>query len=244
MGRYLTGVILLLIALVPLHTASYLWRAHLVSQWRGAPARLAEIITDLTVLVCVSEILGSVHLYRVAPMVIVLAAVGLTASWAATRAPWGRPGDDVPPLELESRSAPRAANVVALFAVSVVVAEWSTKTVAAYHHGIVSTDSLWYHMPFAARFVQDGSITALHYVDSEPVTVFFPASSELFHSFGIMLMGNDVLSPLLNTLWLGLALLASWSIGRPFGVAPVTLTGSAILFATPGSRRYATRRGL
>ncbi len=123
---------------------------------------------------------------------------------------------------------------MALVAVSVVVAEWSTKTVAAYHHGILSTDSLWYHMPFAARFVQDGSITALHYVDSEPVTVFFPASSELFHAFGIMLMGNDVLSPLLNTLWLGLALMASWCIGRPFGVAPVTLTGSAILFATPG----------
>ena len=118
--------------------------------------------------------------------------------------------------------------------VSVVVAEWSTKTVAAYHHGIGSTDSLWYHMPFAARFVQEGSITGLHYVDSEPVTVWFPASSELFHSFGILLMGNDVLSPLLNTLWLGLAFLAAWCIGRPFGVAPVTLTGSAILFATPG----------
>ena len=89
-------------------------------------------------------------------------------------------------------------------------------------------------MPFAARFVQEGSITALHYVDSEPVTVFFPASSELFHSFGIMLMGNDVLSPIINTLWLGLALLAAWCIGRPFGVGPITLMGSALLFATPG----------
>ena len=89
-------------------------------------------------------------------------------------------------------------------------------------------------MPFAARFVQDGSITSLHYVDSEPVTVFFPASSELFHSFGMLVMGNDVLSPLLNMLWLGLALLASWCIGRPFGVAPIAVAGCAILFATPG----------
>ena len=105
---------------------------------------------------------------------------------------------------------------------------------AAYHHGMLNTDTLWYHMPFAARFVQDHSITALHYVDAQAVTVFFPASSELIHSLGILLMGNDVLSPLINTLWLGLALLASWCIGRPFGVAAITLTGSAILFATPG----------
>ncbi len=89
-------------------------------------------------------------------------------------------------------------------------------------------------MPFAARFVQDHSITPLHYFDAQAVTVFYPASSELIHSLGILLMGNDVLSPLINTLWLGLALLASWCIGRPFGVASITLTGSAILFATPG----------
>jgi hypothetical protein len=191
-------------------------------------------MTDLTVFICVSEILGSVHLYRIAPMVIGLAAVGLAGSWVATRSTWGRRGGCAVLPQVPPPSAPRVANLVALVAVSVVIAEWSTKTVANYHHGISSTDSLWYHMPFAARFVQDGSITSLHYVDSGPVTVFFPATSELFHSFGILLMGNDVLSPLLNTLWLGVALLASWCIGRPFGVAPVTMTGSAILFATPG----------
>ncbi len=135
---------------------------------------------------------------------------------------------------VDTTSAPRLANIAALISVAVVVGEWCTKTVAAYHHGILSTDSLWYHMPFAARFVQDGSITPLHYVDSEPVTVFFPASSELFHSFGMLVMGNDLLSPLLNMLWLGLALLASWCIGKPFGVAPIAVAGSAILFATPG----------
>ena len=77
-------------------------------------------------------------------------------------------------------------------------------------------------MPFAARFVQDHSVTAIHNFDSG-VTAFYPASSEVIHSFGILLMGNDVLSPLINTLWLGLALLASWCIGRPFGVGAVTL---------------------
>ena len=42
---------------------------------------------------------------------------------------------------------PRLANIAALISVAVVVGEWGTKTVAAYHHGILSTDSLWYHLP-------------------------------------------------------------------------------------------------
>jgi hypothetical protein len=234
LGRYLEGALLLAIALVPLHTASYMWRSRLVGEWSGAQARLAEIIADLTVVVCISEILGTVRLYRLAPVVIALAAVGLAAIWAARRFAVDRPETVESPPPLAPSPAPRAANAVALAAASVVVAEWSTETVSAYHHGMLGPDTLWYHMPFAARFVQDGSITALHYVDSQPLTAFYPASSELFHSFGILLMGNDVLSPLINTLWLGLALLASWCIGRPYGVAPVTLTGTAILFATPG----------
>ena len=234
MARYAEGVLLLLVALVPLHAASYLWRSRLLAGWIGAPARLAEIISDLTAIVLVSEILGSVHEYRVGSIIAALAAVGLVGSWAARRLSVRSAFDaDATPRPV-AEPARRWANAGALLATSIVVAEWATQTVAAYHHGMLSVDTLWYHMPEAARFVQDGSITALHYVDSQPITPFYPASSELFHSLGILTMGNDVLSPLLNMLWLGLALLASWCIGRPFGVAPVSLTGSAILLGTPG----------
>ena len=235
-GRYAEGIILLAVALIPLHTAAYLWRSRFLGAWTGAEARLAEFVIDLTVVICVSELLGALHLYRVGFVVGLLAAVGVVAAWAAKRSARASTAEDtgVDSTSATRQSAPRLANLAALISVAVVVGEWSTKTVAAYHHGILSTDSLWYHMPFAARFAQTGSITPLHYVDSEAVTVFFPASSELFHSFGMLVMGNDVLSPLLNTLWLGLAFLACWCIGRPFGVAPVAVVGGAILFATPG----------
>ncbi len=233
MSRYVEGILLLAVALVPLHLGSYFWRARLMSDWQGARARLVEILMDLTVLICISEILGSLDLYRVAPIVIALAIFGLAAIWAARRTTWGSSGEPAPP-PADERSEPRAAKVAALVVVSVVLAEWSTQIVSSYHHGMLSTDTLWYHMPFAARFVQDHSITPIHYVDSQGVTAFFPASSELIHAFGILAMGNDVLSPLVNILWLGVALLASWCIGRPFGVGAVTLTGSAILFGTPG----------
>ncbi len=123
---------------------------------------------------------------------------------------------------------------VALIAVSAVVADWGTRTVAALHHGMTSVDTLWYHMPYAARFVQQSSVTPLHYFDSDPVTVFFPATSELFHSLGILFLGNDFLSPLINFGWFGVALLAGWCIGRPFNMAPMTLTGVAVVLVTPG----------
>ena len=238
MERYAEGILLLAIALIPLQMAAYLWRSRYLGEWTGAEARLAEIVIDLTVVICVSELLGSVHLYRVGPVVGLLAAIGVVAIWVAK--PWASdsPSVFVKPAIARTTpvqaSSPRLASVAALISVAVVVGEWSTRTVQAYHHGILTTDSLWYHLPVAARFVQTGSITPLHYVDSEPVTVFFPASSELFHSFGMLMMGNDVLSPLLNTLWLGLAVLASWCIGRPFGVAPIAVVGTMALFASPG----------
>jgi hypothetical protein len=99
---------------------------------------------------------------------------------------------------------------------------------------MTSADTLWYHLPFAARFVQQDTILPLHYIDSESVTVFFPANSELLHALGMMFMGNDVWSPLLNLGWASLAQLAGWCIGRPYGVAPVTLCGVAALLVTPG----------
>ena len=76
MGRYLAGVILLLVALVPLHYRVVSVARPFAQPMEGAPARLAEMVTDLTVFILVSQVLGSIHLYRIAPMVIALAAVG------------------------------------------------------------------------------------------------------------------------------------------------------------------------
>jgi hypothetical protein len=127
------------------------------------------------------------------------------------------------------------ALIVALVATAMLAAEWGTRTVAVLHHGMDTVDTLWYHLPTAARFVQDGSITELHFLAApDPVVVFFPANSVLLHGLGMVFLDNDFLSPLLNLGFLSIALLAGWCIGRPFGMAPVTLTGAAVLLATPG----------
>ncbi len=45
------------------------------------------------------------------------------------------------------------------------------------------------------------------------------------------ILHRDVLSPLLNLGWMALALLAGWCIGRPFGAAPLSLLGVAVVLA-------------
>jgi hypothetical protein len=119
-------------------------------------------------------------------------------------------------------------------AVVVVFAEWGWRTWWTLGHGIHSVDSLWYHLPVAARWVQTGSITPLHHLENEPLTTFYPANGSLYHGLGMVFLGDDLLSYVINLAWLGLALLAAWCIGRPFGLDALTTGATAVMFVTPG----------
>ena len=235
-GRYVEGLALIALAFVPIGAASYAWRERLLTGWTGAAARLAEFSIGLATVLCVSEALGAVHLFRLAAMATAMAIVGFAGLSLARQSSHRSITTTDSQLvgRTVSKPSPPGAKVVAIVAVSTVMADWATRIVDAYNHGMTSADTLWYHMPFAARFVQQGTIVPIHYFDDGSATAFFPANSELLHALGIMFMGNDVLSPLINLGWLAIALLAAWCVGSPFGVAPVTLTGVAMLLATPG----------
>ncbi|MCB0871619.1 MAG: hypothetical protein KDB52_12365, partial [Solirubrobacterales bacterium] len=72
----------------------------------------------------------------------------------------------------------------------------------------------------------------LHFTDAlRLATWFYPQSSELMHGALMGLMGSDWLSPVFNMLPIGVALLACWCVGRPYGVGPATLVGGAILLS-------------
>ena len=232
--RYLVGVLSLFLVIVPTGAAAHAWVSRLRPDWVGAIARLAEIVLGLAVTLLVLELLGSISLFRAAVVVPVLALVG-TIGWRAAR--WGPVYEVMPAGPNEALgfapSSSRSMNVVAVLAVALVVADWATRTIDAYHHGMTTPDTLWYHLPQAARLVQDGSIIPLHFFDLGLVTAFYPANSELFHGMGILLMGNDFFSPALNMCWLALALLAGWCVGRPTGVGAVTLCGVAALMVAP-----------
>ena len=87
-------------------------------------------------------------------------------------------------------------------------------------------------MPLSAGFVQSGSVASLHNINNDNVIEFYPATSELLHAVGILLFGSDFLSPLVNALWLGLALFAAWCLGRRYGVGSLTTMATALVLGT------------
>ena len=83
-------------------------------------------------------------------------------------------------------------------AAAVTLAEWAAPTLESYDVGIRRFDSLWYHLPWAASFAQTGQITSLRFTDVEYLTAFYPATAEMLHGLGIVLLGRDTLSPAIN----------------------------------------------
>jgi hypothetical protein len=239
LGRHLLGFLLAGIALVPPLAAAVTLRRRLLPSYAGALARLADAILALSFVIAVAEFLGLLGLLRTAPMAVGLALAG-SLSWVAcrlTERPAPARGSASEAGEAIVHGPPAAelygAWWPALAATSVLAAAWGAWTVHALRNGMDSIDTRWYHMPTAGRFLQTGSLTELHHLDSSNLTAFYPFNSEVLHASVAMLFGSDALSPVLNLGWLALALLAGWCIGSPFGVAPVTMAATIALVGTP-----------
>src|SRR4029453_9844306 len=85
---------------------------------------------------------------------------------------------------------------------------------------------------FAARIAETGSVWGMHFTDPLYLNWFYPENSELLHGAGIVLFDRDIFSPFVNFGWLGVSLLAAWCIGRPYGVAPLSLVAVCIAMDT------------
>jgi hypothetical protein len=149
-----------------------------------------------------------------------------------------RLGDSSYPTTADRRSSRRTARsrrvetVAATLAVAVVAAQWATHIADALSRGMTHPDTLWYHGPYAAKFVQTGRITGL--LDAtDPVHGFGAHNSELLHAIFILPFGRDLLSPLANIGWGALALLATWCVGRRHRVAGLSLLGCAVVLGLP-----------
>jgi len=221
LGRYVVGAAGLVVVLGSLALAAVVMRRRWLGEWAGAPARLAETVIGLALLIGILELLGTVGLFDLGPVLgaCVLAALA-TVRWLGP----GRSG--------RARGSDWLGAAVALAAGAAVIAEWGALTIQSYDVGIRGFDSLWYHLPWAASFAQTGSIGGLRFTDVEYLTPFYPATAELLHGLGIVLLGRDTLSPGLNLLWLSLTLLAAYCIGRPRGVGGATAIGAALAMGT------------
>jgi len=224
------GAAALLVVLVSLALAAVAVRRRVLPEWTGAPARLAETVTGLALLIGILEALGAVGLFVLGP-VVVASALAAAVAWRWVAPPRAthrrRRGED------EERGwATPVAGALALLAGATVIAEWGALTIQSYDVGIRGFDSLWYHLPWAASFAQTGNIVSLRFTDVEYLTPFYPATAEVLHGLGIVLLGRDTLSPGLNLVWLALTLLAAYCIGRPRRVGAATAIGAALAMGT------------
>jgi hypothetical protein len=227
--RFFAGALLGAIAFVPIAFAAVEARRRLTPAFRASPARVVEAVLGIGTVSILSQLLGTVGAYARVPIVVACAAVGLTATLLLRR--WPTSLDVEPP---PAPPASRAASWIAGAATGVVVVQWVARSLETLDRGIFrSVDTTWYHLPIAARFVAERSVTAVHYLDGEPLTAFYPAGAEVLDGVAIGLFRDDVVVPLLNLGWLALALTAAWSIGRRLGAGPLALLGAAVVVGTP-----------
>ncbi|MGK2956741.1 MAG: hypothetical protein ACSLFI_13880 [Solirubrobacterales bacterium] len=205
----------------------YWLRRWIVPEFSGALARLAELTISFALIIISLQILGTLSILSLGWIIVGCISVPLIA------AAIGHHFADPNPDPVAAPRVPTWAFLVALGVASWVVAEWTFPSQLSLDQGMFGGDTTWYHMPASARFIQEGSINPLHYTDPLRLAVwFYPQSSELMHGALMGLMKSDWLSPLFNMVSIGIALLASWCVGRPYGVGPATLVGGAILLAS------------
>jgi hypothetical protein len=228
LGRYALGAACLLVVLASLALSATNVRRRWLADWTGAPARLAEIVIGIAVLVAILELLGTIGWFELAPIVAACAAAA-GASVLLTRG-------DRRPNRPQERAAGLVGAGIAVAVTVAVAAEWTGATLQSYDVGIRTFDSVWYHLPWAASFAQSGHIAPLRFTDIEYLTAFYPATAEMLHGLGIVLLGHDTLSPVLNLIWAMLVLLAAWCVGRARGAGAAATAGVAVLLATPMMR--------
>jgi len=225
-GPYLLGMAALTAVVISVAITGRTLRRALLPGWTGAPALLAAGVLALGVLVALSELLG---LFDLLDGVLLTAACVIVGGGALRIEPMLKPGVGD---QREAREGPSWEVWVAIAFALVVAVQWAGPALLALDRGIYGGDSLWYHMPFAAHIAGTGSVTELLFTDPLYLNWLYPQNSELLHADGLMLLGDDFLSPLLNLGWLGAALFAAWCIGRPYGAgAPAVGAVAALMSA-------------
>ncbi len=252
-GRYLLGVLELAVLLVPAWLGAARVRGRLVPGFEGAAAWVGTVVLVVALLVWAGEVLGSFGLFEPVPYLVLVAGVGLGVRFFL---PLRQPEDGTPHptqqvgvgsavLRRDERGnglgkrggglggEGTAATLVALLIATIAVVHFAGGVKTRLSTGMTGFDSTWYHGPFAAGFFQGGDTWELHFIAPQFLAWFYPANSELLHAVGMLAFGRDLVSPLLNLGWLVACLVACWAIGRPYRVAPWSLSLGAIALSVP-----------
>lgn len=232
-AHYAAGTVVLAVALVPIAAGAHLIRARWLPDATGGTGLLADAVVVLAVVLGVCELLGAAGRFRAWSVIsgCVLAGSAMIAVAGRVPAP-AEPEARREPVAIERPYYDRRVRAVTIVVVAITVIIWLRRA-ARGSGGILDFDSLNYHLPFAARFLQTGHTLGFHYITPGLETPFDPANSELLVAFFMLPFHRDVVAPVLNIAWMALAFLAAWCIGRPRGVGDLTLVGACLVIASP-----------
>ena len=237
-GSYILSALALTAVVLSIGFSAFRLRRKLLPEWEGAPARLVESVVGIALLILSAELLGVLGLLY--GWVLVAAALVMAAAVALLPAGPVAAGDP-PPLPVAKASSgvvppttPPAGRdalkwLITVGVIALVFAHWGLTAKDALDRGIFNFDSLWYHMPFAAEMAKSHSVSGFHYTETVFTNWLYPQNSELLHAVGILLTERDTLSLFINFGFLGLAFLAAWCIGRPYGRGHLTVAAAAVL---------------
>ena len=213
-------------------------RRHVMPEWEGPSGLLVSLLLAIALLTTASILLGLVGLLSGWSLLIVIAALALVA-WLRVY-PRSPDREGIPPVP----GVPRWGVALAVLVVAATVGQWASFSSYAFDQGITNFDSVWYHLPFSAEFARTGSILSIYRPETVFVNWLYPLNSELFHTIGMVTTERDFVSLLINMGWLGLALLAAWVAGRPWGrshltviAACVAISAHTLVVREPGSAK-------
>ncbi len=221
-GSYILSALALAAVGLSIGLTAYRLRQKLLPGWLGAPARLVEAVVAIALLVWLGELLGTFGAFYG------WAFVGASVLMAVLASAFLR-GSGEPPVATGPAGPSPFALLITWGVIALVFAHWGLTAKDALDRGIFNFDSLWYHMPLAADMAQSHSTAGLHYTETVFTNWFYPQNSELLHATGILLTHRDTLSLFLNFAFLGLAFLAAWCIGSPYGRGHLTVVAAAVV---------------
>jgi hypothetical protein len=201
--------------------------ASLTPQWSGPIRWLAVTVVAVSTLCAALQLCGWMRALSAGPIVVVTVALSGLVSIVGSRLPASTSVHE-PPTNLDGR----LERGIAAAALAVVAVQWTSHVADALSRGMTHADTLWYHLPFAARFVQTRSFTGLGGLGYEAAR-WFPFDSHAVHALGIALLHRDALSPLLNLGWAALAVLAAAALGDQVGRRSLAVLGAAVALGLP-----------
>ncbi len=214
-------------------------RRRLVPRWAGPEAVVADIVLVTAWVMIVAELLGTIGWFAPWPLagallLTAMVSVGLNRSSSPVAtvdqdvaAPAGVARLGRPSVE------PGWLRWVVAAGMAAVAVGWSRALPPAYRYGMIEWDSLWYHLPAAADFVQSGSFLETRFYGADIAVATYPFGSEVVHAMAILVTGSDVLSPLVNIVWAIVFLLAAHVFGRRQGCPHLATLAGLLVLATP-----------